>query len=58
MTLFEKKRFIGTTEAFVHLYTYRVKDRASGRLKKVQAKFWYAPWTIERMAKDVGLENH
>jgi hypothetical protein len=24
----------------------------------VQAKFWYAPWTIERMAKDVGLENH
>lgn len=41
-----------------HLYTYRVKDRASGRLKKVQAKFWYAPWTIERMAKDVGLENH
>lgn len=41
-----------------HLYTYTVKDRASGKRKKVQAKFWYAPWTIERMAKDVGLESH
>ena len=41
-----------------HLYTYTVKDRAAGIRKRVQAKFWYAPWTIERMAKDVGLENH
>ncbi len=41
-----------------HLYTYTVKDRASGKRKRMQAKFWYAPWTIERMAKDVGLDNH
>ncbi len=41
-----------------HLYTYRVKDRASGKFKRVEAKFWYSPWTIERMAKEIGLEQH
>jgi hypothetical protein len=44
--------------AIRHLYFYRVKDKATGKFKRKLAKSWYEPWTIERMAKDVGLEGH
>lgn len=54
----QKKDVQGIYNAIKHLYTYRVKDKATGKWKKKQAKFWYAPWTIETMANDVGLKRH
>lgn len=52
-----KKNVRSNYNAVKHLYTYRVKDKATGKWKRKQAKFWYAPWTIETMANDVGLKR-
>jgi len=44
--------------AIRHLYTYKVRDKATGKLKRKWAKYWHEPLTIERMAQDAGLERH
>lgn len=41
-----------------HLYSYKRKDKTTGKLKRVQAKVWYEPRTIERLANEAGLKTH
>ena len=51
-----KKEVRNNYRSIKHLYIYKRKSKC--QLKRKKARFWYDPLTIDKMAKDVGLEEH
>lgn len=41
-----------------NLYTFRIRDKRTGRYRRKRAKYWHEPKTIIQMAGEIGLVDH